>query len=919
MGITMKIVFSLHLIMLFLVANLYAQTTGKIAGEVRDAETGEPMAGVNILVEGTYLGDVSAIDGSFYILNVSPGTYTISFQMIGYETLKIENLRVSVNRTAYAEAVLKQTILEEEVIVVQADKVAMKKDQTGSMKSVSSEDMSLMPIENVNAVVNLQAGVVNEHFRGGRKTEVSYLVDGLQVDEGFGGEGTTVTVEAEAVSEVEVITGNFNAEYGRAMSGVVNTVIKDGTPEFQVTASAAAATYITAHHENTSFNNDTEDRDKVFLGLQEIDPFRNQDYQLSISGPVYRDKVLFFITTRYQNNKNYLNGIRRFNVDDFSYYEDENYWITEANGDGKYVPMNDAKNLSLLAKLTFKVWDNLKSSVMYTKNDDEWNDYNHTYKYNPDGVPTTHRETDMIQIQLNHTLGRSVFYTFNVSYISNYHGYYLYENALDSRYVHEGYLRSNDQTGFYTGGQSKDHDVRKMNDLNVKFDFTWQLNRQHNIKSGILGIQHWLDKKWQSIQNYYRYYPPADADYDVPVIIDGKITFPYFKPLVLGDSATSADIYKVEPYEYAAYVQDKMEFDDLVINLGLRFDYFNPHTVYPTDRRNPDNSITNRNFSEYPEADPQIQVSPRLGLAYQLGRRAVLRFAYGHFFQMPPMYAIYQNHSFAVDPNPYSTTMGNAELKAQKTIQYELGLWQELFDGFNFEVALYYRDIYNLLSATVITTYNQTPYGLFSNKDYGNTKGLEITANYTLSGWYANLNYTLQYTRGNADNPTQTFDRAGQSTDPVNKLIVMSWDQRHTLNTTLGYNKPSYGFSSILSYGSGAPYSWVPVSTSPLIDMNLTPNNDYTSARFNVDLNIFYRLALSEKLKLEFELRVYNLFDRLNEYGVNRSTGRTATAIVQETDLERHHSDFNDYYDRIKDPSGYSAPRLVKLGVSVLY
>ncbi|HEM49059.1 MAG TPA: TonB-dependent receptor, partial [Caldithrix sp.] len=315
MGITMKIVYSTCIGILFLISNLFAQTTGKIAGEVRDAETGEPMAGVNILVEGTYLGDVSAIDGSFYILNVSPGTYTISFEMIGYETLKMENLRVSVNRTAYAEAVLKQTILEEEVIVVQADKVAMKKDQTGSMKSVSSEDMSVMPIENVNAVVNLQAGVVNEHFRGGRKTEVSYLVDGLQVDEGFGGEGTTVTVEAEAVSEVEVITGNFNAEYGRAMSGVVNTVIKDGTPEFQVTASVAAATYLTAHHENTSFNNDTEDRDKVFLGLQEIDPFRNQDYQLSISGPVYRDKVLFFITTRYQNNKNHLNGVRRFNVD----------------------------------------------------------------------------------------------------------------------------------------------------------------------------------------------------------------------------------------------------------------------------------------------------------------------------------------------------------------------------------------------------------------------------------------------------------------------------------------------------------------------------------------------------------------------------------------------------------------------------
>jgi outer membrane receptor protein involved in Fe transport len=906
MGITMKIVYSFIICIALLLTNLFAQTTGKIAGEVRDAANGEPLAGVNIVVEDTYLGDVSALDGSFYILNVPPGNYTISFEMIGYETLKIENLKVSVNRTAYAEAVLKQTILEEEVIVVQADKIAIKKDQTGSMKTVSSEDISLMPIENVNDIVNLQAGVVNEHFRGGRKTEVSYMVDGLQVDEVFDGEGTTVTVEADAVSEVEVITGNFNAEYGRAMSGVVNTVIKDGGPDFQVSASAAAATYLTSHND-------------VFIGLKKIDPARNQDYKFSISGPVYQDKILFYINTRYQNNKNHLNGIRRFNVDDFSDYSDEMFWITEAYGDGKYVPMNDSKNLSLLAKLTFKLRNNLKTSLMYTKNDDEWNDYNHTYKYVPDGVPTTHRETDMIQMQLNHTLGRSAFYVLNVSYINNYHGYYLYKNPLDSRYVHEGYLRSNAETGFYTGGQNKDHDVRKMKDLNVKFDFTWQLNKQHNIKSGVMGIQHWLDKKWQSIQNYYRFYPPADIDIDVPVIIDGKITYPYYEPLVLGDSSNYSDIYKVEPYEYAAYIQDKMEFEDMVINLGLRLDYFNPHTVYPTDRRNPDNSITNQNLSEYPDADAKIQLSPRLGLAYQLGKRAVLRFAYGHFFQMPPMYAMYQDHSFSVAPTDYQTTMGNAQLKAEKTVQYELGLWQELFDGFSFEVALYYRDIYNLLSAVVISTYNQIEYGLYSNKDYGNTKGLELTANYMLAGWYANLNYTLQYTRGNADNPTQTFDRAGQSTDPVNKLIVMSWDQRHTLNTTLGYNKPNYGFSTIVTYGSGSPYSWTPVQSSPLIELNLQPNNDYTISRFNVDLNVFYRLTLSQAIQLEFELRVYNLFDRLNEYGVNQTTGRTATAIVQETDLESHRSDFNDYYDRIKDPSGYSAPRLIKLGLSVIY
>jgi outer membrane receptor protein involved in Fe transport len=908
MRITMRIVYSLCIGLILLISNLFGQTTGKIAGEVLDKTNDEPLAGVNIILEGTHFGAVSSIDGSFYMLNIPPGTYTVIFQMIGYKTVKMEKVQVSVNRTAFVNAALEQTILEEEVIVVQADKVSMKKDQTGSMKTVSSEQMDVMPIENIDDVVSLQAGVVNDHFRGGRRHEVSYMVDGLQVDEVFGGEGTTVTIEADAVSEVEVITGNFNAEYGRAMSGVVNSVIKDGSPDFEASASAASATYLTSHND-------------VFPGLESIDPFRNQDYKFSISGPVLSNKILFFVNARYQDEKNHLNGIRRFKVNDFSDYssDNENFWITEANGDGEYVPMNNNKNLSILTKLTFNIWNTLKTSLLYTRNDDEWNGYSHVFKYNPDGLGTTYRETDMYQLQLNHTLGQSAFYILNVSYIDNYNGYYLYENPLDSRYVHDGFLRSNAETGFYTGGQNKDHNKRTLKDLNFKFDLTWQLNRQHNIKTGVMGIQHWLDNKYQSIQNYYRFYPPPGINIDEFVVVDGKITYPYYKPIVLGDSSNYSDIYQVEPYEAAAYIQDKMEFMEMVVNLGLRMDYFDPNTVYPSDRRNPDNSISNQNQSSYPKTDPQMQISPRLSLAYQLGKTAVLRFSYGHFFQMPPLYAMYQDHAFNVAPTDYQTTMGNAQLKAEKTVQYEIGLWQELFEGMGFDVTLYYRDIYNLLSAVVISTYNQIEYGLYSNKDYGNTKGLELTANYNLGKWYANLNYTLQYTRGNADNPTQTFNRAGQTIDPVNKLIVMSWDQRHTFNTTLGYNQNNFGFSTILTYGSGSPYTWAPVSSNPLVDMNIPPNNDYTKSRFNVDLGMYYRFSLWDQTKLELELRVYNLFDRLNEYGVNPTTGRTAVAIVQQTDLESHRSNFNDYYDRIKDPSGYSAPRLVKLGLSVLY
>jgi hypothetical protein len=66
-------------------------------------------------------------------------------------------------------------------------------------------------------------------------------------------------------------------------------------------------------------------------------------------------------------------------------------------------------------------------------------------------------------------------------------------------------------------------------------------------------------------------------------------------------------------------------------------------------------------------------------------------------------------------------------------------------------------------------------------------------------------------------------------------------------------------------------------------------------------------------------LTVYNLLDRLNENWVNNQTGRAYTAVIQDTDYASHRSDFNDYEDRIENPSMYSAPRMVKLAIGINY
>jgi hypothetical protein len=235
------------------------------------------------------------------------------------------------------------------------------------------------------------------------------------------------------------------------------------------------------------------------------------------------------------------------------------------------------------------------------------------------------------------------------------------------------------------------------------------------------------------------------------------------------------------------------------------------------------------------------------------------------------------------------------------------------------EIALFYRDIYDLLSAKVISTFNQIEYGLYSNKDYGNAKGLEVKYDYNWNHVAVMMNYTLQYTRGNADNPTQTFTRAGDSQDPITRLIPMSWDQRHTLNLTVGYNTKTYGMTATGYYNSGSPYTWSPIDQSILARVNLYPNNASRPTRYSVDLNGYYDINLMSRYKLRFTLLVYNIFDRLNEVGVDGRTGRAYTAIIQPTDIASHHSDFNKYIDRIQNPSMYSSPRLIKLGMGLVF
>ena len=188
-----------------------------------------------------------------------------------------------------------------------------------------------MPVENLNQVVNLQAGVVNGHFRGGRSGEVSYLVDGVTVTDVFNG-GMSVEVENTSIRQMEIISGTFNAEYGQAMAGIVNIVTKDGDSKYESSASAYVGNYFTTHTD-------------IFQNVNKANLKGPRNFQLTLSGPTQvLDNLTFFLTGRYYRDDGYEYGQRYYNVYDdrptFPIAGNQTFWIDHGTGDSAFVPMN---------------------------------------------------------------------------------------------------------------------------------------------------------------------------------------------------------------------------------------------------------------------------------------------------------------------------------------------------------------------------------------------------------------------------------------------------------------------------------------------------------------------------------------------------------------------------------------------------
>ena len=860
--------------------NLFAQTSGKLVGRVTD-QNSEPMIGANVMIDGTTIGAATDLEGYYSIMNVRAGVYTIRFRFIGFKTLTVENIRISADQTTKLDASLQFEVLEGEEVIVIAQKPLVEYNQTSSIISVNKDDIKNLPVQSLNEIVNLQAGVIDGHFRGGRIGEVQYQVDGVTVNNPFSN-SSMLDLDRSVIEEVQVISGTFDAKYGQAMSGVVNTILKTGSNKFEYSFETYFGDYFTKDKERYP-NNDG------------FNPITIQNYQLSLSGPTGLPKTTFFINGRKYINSGYLFGTRRFTPFDKS---DFALQVFNPTGDNELVSMNTSDEWNGQFKITNQSFEGLQFNYQLAYNSAERTGYNHAFRLNPDGIKTNYTTSLSHGLAITQTISPEMFYVINVRQNLFEYNDYKYEDLLDPRYLQAGKPEesgSNYEDNAIVQGVDLGRYKQKTNSLVLKADYTYQANRFNMIEAGFEG-------QYSDIL----FGPPGFFIPDVDPITFEQILIPVYED----SHGKTPGLRSYFPKQFAAYLQDRVELGDLVVRAGVRFEYYDAAGKIPSDLQNPANSIDGAPLSKYVPTTSKIAIAPRLGLSFPLTTSASVYFSYGHFYQMPALDLLYSNADYSILEDLQAGgisygVMGNPDLKPEFTIQYEFGLKQSVSDFLGVQLSFFYKDIRDLLGVEFIGTYTAAEYARFANVDFGSVNGFTLSIFQRNLGYFnTSIDYTLQFAQGNSSDPRETANRAAAGADPRPRDLAFSWDQRHTLNLSAIYSVPNnFSISAILKFGSGQPYT---PEMGTGFGANLETNSGRKDSYFLLDMRAEKNFDLSF-INLGVFLRMFNVLNTtfVNGFVFNSSGSPDYT--------------LNPASNRaaLYDPSRYYQPRRIEFGISL--
>ncbi|MBC8479312.1 MAG: TonB-dependent receptor [FCB group bacterium] len=660
------------------------------------------------------------------------------------------------------------------------------------------------------------------------------MIDGMIVEDPMEGDFTG-TVNQNAIQEMSVISGTFNAEYGQAMSAIVNLVTKDGGEDF-----SGHLEYISdqlndfKYHQRYAFGH-VLDSNYTHINLRE----KLLDYYSEASS-IYPNSLIPLldlpISGSLSTNISGSLGTSKLNYfGSFLYKTDEN-----PLPHGVDIRQDSQLKLTYAISPRLKLAGHIHSSAWLYQN------YSHRWKYRPENQAHNFKTHDRFTLKFTHSLSEALFYSLAISRSNVGTRQAVQDKPLDS---YEKPL-TDESVYFYSSGDQGIFTDNLTKTSSLNYNMTYQANKQHLLESGFTLSRHWLD-----IHHEEQPWP---------------------------DGANFVDDTTFTPIQGSFYLQDKIELDYIILNLGLRYDYLDPASGMWENISQFGTLDEDGNFTpaKIVEADPSSKWSPRIGIAYPLSDRTVFHFSYGHFFQSPNFNAI--TYNARKDVSATLALVGNPHIKPQKTVSFETGLKQALSRDMSLEVTAWMKDIHDLLS-TVQVKYLSRDYVVYENSDYASVKGIDLSISkrqgQNLAG---SVNYTLSVAKGNNSEPLGGYFSAYFQEEIPHQEYFLDFDQRHDISIDLNYNTPVnsgmeifgwFPFSGVntnilINAASGLPYT-------PYVDP--TFRVDVNSARkpwtYSVDLRMKKRVAVGRMSVTGF-LEVINLTDHKNVLTVFSKTGK---------------------------------------------
>jgi outer membrane receptor protein involved in Fe transport len=958
------------------VSVLWAANTGKISGRVTDATTHESLPGVSVVLVGTTSGAATDVDGNYFILNVPVGTYSLRVSALGYETQNITDVQVLADQTRAVNVELTPTVIQGQEVTVVAQRDVVQKDVSTTVRSVTSNEITQLPVTTYRQVLTREAGVVgtgnNIHIRGGRPDEVLYLVDGMEVkDPQFS--IRSLDVSQDAIGEMEVLTAGFSAEYGEAQSAVVNLVIKEGDPVYHghveqvsdfsglsgshtapqtvgVNDPAAppgskvsnyqAYTYteatlsgpepitmkllprLGAHvpgsatffASGTGWGTNT-DANGLFINtdpwyrhplwdLFGTDVRRNQSYTSSNVKLTYSPEPKYKINLSWNQDEAWINPYlyrmsRRF-PEDFTQEE-----ITQ--GMHSLAAIQGLASDAASFPQRFGVDDDgdgrVDEEALNGVDDDGdglIDEDLQPYSFNANNsIQTDHRRLQQFAATWNHNVNAKTYYTLRLSAFDTQR-YLAGENKAPNDYgeASEPFIDLPDSVGRKNGRYDLGEPFTDMNG-NHMWDYNNPTNAYPSVNgfviagTGLNGNVQQLVPSWANLSSrVYTFKGDMTSQVTHRHQVRGGLEYNYYNTasntLPYTSIATNGvgiytDVYRYYPSAAAAYLEDKAEFRDIIVNAGLRVDYW----VIPGNfLQHPIAEQPNQtSYIDYipPDKNGETYVSPRLGIAYSVTEKDVFHFNYGYFYQRAG-----QDYYFT-GVNQLQTggtpVIGNPSLKPQRTIAYELGVRHQFGADFLLDVSTYYKDITNWINTA---SENELFYALYQrlivgtnaaiyyNADYASSRGIELNISKQYGSRFAGrFTYTLAFATGkNSYDIGSDVTRSNYAPPP--RETPLAWDRRHQFVLNFSYNAPLTGrpftvkwlesgwnVNMISQALSGLPYTPTYSNGTNIAGQEFSKNTPWI---FQTDVNVsraFKLVSLNWQLLVE----VRNLFDNVNILG----------------------------------------------------